>query len=150
MENHTRVMVVDDVLCNRKLFARMLTRRFHFMVDMVASGPEALLLLETRVYTILFLDNVMPGMSGIEVAKKVRENEHYGTSAALAIIGITGNALQEDVEEFLRAGADHVLVKPISYTILRSLLCVDTRYTSQNVIIKEDQWISAGPNKDLP
>lgn len=50
----------------------------------------------------------MPYMSGVEVSRAVRD-----TGNPVYIIGCTGNALKEDQEEYLEAGADKVLTKPI-------------------------------------
>lgn len=50
----------------------------------------------------------MPFMSGVEVSRSVR-----ATGNPVYIVGCTGNALREDQEEYLEAGADRVLTKPI-------------------------------------
>lgn len=50
----------------------------------------------------------MPRMTGVEVASSVRE-----LGATLFIVGCTGNALRQDQEEYMSAGADRILTKPI-------------------------------------
>ena len=87
-----RVLVVDDVMCNRKLLARMVATRFKMQVDLAASGPEALSMLRTLpcAYSCIFLDNVMPDMSGLEVAREIRRMPHL---TDIGIIGVTGNTL---------------------------------------------------------
>ena len=50
----------------------------------------------------------MPLMTGVEVAQHVRT-----TSWPLFIVGCTGNALKQDQDEYLSAGADRILTKPI-------------------------------------
>jgi DNA-binding response OmpR family regulator len=50
----------------------------------------------------------MPLMSGVEVASHVREMGQH-----IYIVGCTGNALREDQEEYMSAGADDILTKPI-------------------------------------
>lgn len=50
----------------------------------------------------------MPQMSGVEVAREVR-----AVKCDLFIVGCTGNALREDQDEYLAAGADVIITKPI-------------------------------------
>lgn len=50
----------------------------------------------------------MPLMTGVEVAREVREME-----CPLFIVGCTGNALREDQDEYIAAGADEIIPKPI-------------------------------------
>lgn len=50
----------------------------------------------------------MPMMSGVEVASNVREMGNH-----IFIVGCTGNALREDQEEYIAAGADGIIPKPI-------------------------------------
>jgi CheY-like chemotaxis protein len=50
----------------------------------------------------------MPLMSGVEVASHVREAGHH-----IFIVGCTGNALREDQDEYIAAGADGIIPKPI-------------------------------------
>ena len=70
---------------------------------------EALQLLRQHLsstpFTLVLLDNVMPGMSGLEVARAIRQDPQL---CSLSVVGVTGNALPLDINEFLDAGADQV------------------------------------------
>ena len=55
------------------------------------------------------MDSSMPFMGGLQATKKIRELGYKGK-----IFGVTGNAFQSDIEEFIAHGADEVLVKPLS------------------------------------
>lgn len=59
----------------------------------------------------------MPFMSGVEVSRKVR-----ATGNPIFIVGCTGNALREDQDEYLEAGADRVLTKPIKQAALEEAI----------------------------
>lgn len=74
---------------------------------------------ENAKFSIIFLDNQMPVMSGLETTRHVREagREDF-------VIGVTGNALLSDQKEYLEAGADHVLTKPVKEASLKSMLDV--------------------------
>ena len=64
------------------------------------------------------------------------------------IVGLTGNALEEDVAEFEAAGADFVLSKPLKMELLDSLLefidrCGTSRFHNKHMVLRDDrfQWI---------
>lgn len=107
-------LVVDDDVLTRKLMARMLRRLGH-QVTTAENGRMALDMIiasfepdSTTHYDIVFLDNQMPKMTGVEVAAEVRR-----LGLPLFIVGCTGNALREDQDEYLAAGADDLLPKPV-------------------------------------
>jgi CheY-like chemotaxis protein len=68
-------------------------------------------------YDIVFMDNQMPVMSGLEAMRELRK-----LGGRDFVVGVTGNALTSDVEEFLEAGADHVLTKPVYQRDLEKML----------------------------
>jgi CheY-like chemotaxis protein len=75
-------------------------------MDEFSGGPDAIL-----------MDYVMPRLSGPDATKELRERGFNGM-----IIGVTGNALPEDIEHFKSKGADAVLTKPIDTEELKRLL----------------------------
>ena len=58
---------------------------------------------------IVFIDNIMPNITGTLATKLLR-----GLGYNRLIIGVTGNGLEKDVEEFYQSGADHIFIKPFS------------------------------------
>ena len=62
-----------------------------------------------KLFDVILLDNCMPKLSGWKTVAALRKH-HY----ELPVIGITGNVLTSDLEEFANCGADVVLKKPIS------------------------------------
>jgi CheY-like chemotaxis protein len=96
------VLVVDDDQLTRTLMSRLLTRlgckvstaeNGEIALDMLLSGPGP--------FAVVFLDNQMPVMSGLSMVAKLRER---GRSDF--VVGVTGNALLSDQEEYLQAGVD--------------------------------------------
>jgi len=83
-----------------------LTREFH-VVEWVADGNEALESLRFYEYDVLILDWAMPGITGVEIAKKFRAQG--GTTP---ILMLTGKTMIREKEEGFDAGADDYLTKP--------------------------------------
>ncbi|KAJ9105873.1 hypothetical protein QFC20_004208 [Naganishia adeliensis] len=115
-------LVVDDDTMTRKLMSRML-QRFGHDVSQAENGSLALDMLRERQFKnekqfdILFLDNQMPVMSGVETARELRR-----IGCPIFIVGATGNALKEDQEEYIEAGADQVLTKPLKQAQMQEML----------------------------
>ncbi len=101
-----RVLVVDDELIVRDSIKLWLADE-GFSVDMAGSGPEALELLGTCTYHLMLLDIKMPGMDGVKVLKKARED-----FPELCVILMTAYATVETAVEAMKIGALDYLVKP--------------------------------------
>nr|XP_018263320.1 two-component system sensor protein [Kwoniella dejecticola CBS 10117]OBR85478.1 two-component system sensor protein [Kwoniella dejecticola CBS 10117] len=109
------VLVVDDDKLTRMLMSRMLTRLGH-QVSTAENGKIAFDMIRDSFeqkpnaprFDAIFLDNQMPLMTGVEVAREVRD-----IGCPVFIVGCTGNALREDQEEYISAGADSIIPKPI-------------------------------------
>jgi len=128
MSHSAKILVVDDIERNAKLLADVLEQQ-GYAIAIAASGPAALMLVETWQADLLLLDIVMPGMDGYEVCQRIRNNP---ATAILPVIMIT--ALDPSAERIkgLEAGADDFLSKPVNLGELlarvRSLLRVKTLF----------------------
>eukprot|EP00299_Pterocystis_sp_00344_P017877 c8953_g1_i1.p1 GENE.c8953_g1_i1~~c8953_g1_i1.p1 ORF type:complete len:622 (-),score=153.85 c8953_g1_i1:35-1900(-) len=114
-------MVVDDSLMNRELLSRML-QTFGLSAVTCSNGQEAISLLiepnEKKVRCkVVFLDQEMPEMDGMEAARLLREHSFSGH-----VIGLTGNTLESQISEFISSGVSEVLVKPLRRRTLEDLL----------------------------
>ncbi len=99
-------LVVDDIQTNRHLYGSMLTR-WGAEVSTVGSGREALNLLETRSFDIVLLDYNMPGLSGGDAARFIRDSDSYN-GAPLLLISSVDSIPNADLEVF-----DEALIKPV-------------------------------------
>lgn len=101
------VLVVDDdpLVCD--LLVQFLSLRGYRAVG-VKNGVDALKMVEDGPPDAILLDLIMPGMSGVEVLRSLREKEYQGT-----IIIMTGSHNEELLEEAWALGPQEVLVKPI-------------------------------------
>lgn len=119
------VLVVDDNMTNCKLLGRMLSK-FNLEYDTVFNGKEAVdKILESRnvtgdqdapFYSLILMDMSMPVMGGAEATRILR-----GEKVTIPIVALTANALVENKEEALKAGATEFVTKPIMRNDLHTL-----------------------------
>lgn len=113
------LLVEDDYVS--QLVIKGICKMHKWNIQIASSGKEALEILESRTYDIILLDIQMPEMSGIEVAKKIREKERM-SGTHVPIIATTAYAMTQDRMEILNSGMDDHISKPIDSTILKELI----------------------------
>jgi CheY-like chemotaxis protein len=118
-EPKSRVLVVDDNAVNQRI-ASSLLERLGCRVDVAGNGKEAVVMLESMPYDIVFMDCYMPIMDGFEATAEIRRRE-TGKSHSV-IIAMTANAMQADRDRCLRSGMDDYVSKPINKSALHELL----------------------------
>jgi len=106
-----RLLIVDDSRLNRKMMCRVLASRCD-VCDEAEDGLDAVKMVEQAMkndtsYDIILMDYMMPIMDGPTATKEIIALGYTGT-----IVGVTGNALPEDINTFLSHGASQVIVKP--------------------------------------
>ena len=102
------LLVVDDNELNRDMLARRLARR-GYTVAVAADGQQALQMLEAQQFDLILLDIMMPGISGLDVLKILRER--YSV-ADLPVIMATAKDQSEDIVTALRLGANDYVTNP--------------------------------------
>jgi len=112
-----RVLVVDDVDANI-FVAKGLLGLYRLQIDSCTSGAEAINIIENGgVYDIIFMDQMMPEMSGMKAVSILRQMGYTSPIVALTADAIVGKA-----EMFLESGFDGFLSKPIQTVHLNAIL----------------------------
>ena len=118
-----RVLVVDDELQVLRLLRTALTER-GYDVTTAASGEEALEALARRSADIIILDLVMPGLSGLDVCRAVRER------STVPVIVLSAHGEERDKVLALDLGADDYLTKPFGMEELLARIRVALRHSA--------------------
>lgn len=111
------VLVVEDIRFNRELLRIILTS-WGKQVSLAVNGYEALEQVEQQQFGLILLDIRMPGIDGVEVARRIRLREREQSAPVIPIIGITADANTATREACLAAGINVVLTKPVVFSQL--------------------------------
>ena len=104
-----KILVVDDTPSNVKLLVDILGAKGYAVVT-ATNGTEALECVEREAPDLVLLDVMMPGMSGYDVCRKLRDNP---ATAMLPVIMVTALDPGQERVKGIDAGADDFLTKPI-------------------------------------
>ncbi|HHQ4930585.1 TPA: ATP-binding protein [Aeromonas hydrophila] len=116
-----QVMVVDDHPTNRLLISQQLSYLGHDCI-VAESGEQALQLFREASIDVMITDFNMPGMSGLELARRCRAHEQSENGKRCVILGLTADARKEQVDEAHAAGMDDCLFKPVGLEVLARCL----------------------------
>jgi adenylate cyclase len=108
------LLVVDDTEMNRDMLSRRLERR-GYTVAVAADGHQALEMIGARPFDVVLLDIMMPGISGLEVLKILRER--YAV-ADLPVIMVTAKDESSDIVAALNLGANDYVTKPLDFPVV--------------------------------
>ena len=107
------LLVVDDNEMNRDILSRRLRKHGYDVVTAV-DGADALAMVDAQEFALVLLDIEMPGLSGLEVLKMLRERR---STIQLPIIMVTARQESADIVNALNCGANDYLAKPVDLAI---------------------------------
>jgi CheY-like chemotaxis protein len=103
-----RILIVEDNEVNALVFSRFL-EDWGIQVELAHSGEEGVEMACTNDYHAVIMDLYMPGLSGVETIKKIRE-----FNDKVPIVALSASRLRHDMESAFEAGINEYLYKPIS------------------------------------
>ncbi len=113
MKNRSKILVIEDELESREALT-LLLESAGYQVHSAESGEEALELLRKNPFEIVISDLLLPGVSGIDILKSIKEDSPH-----TSVILITGNTSAETAVEAMKEGAFDYITKPFNFEKLK-------------------------------
>ena len=124
------ILIVDDNDVNSSV-AKRLMEPYEMDIDLASNGFDALKMASEKVYDLIFLDHMMPGMDGIETVQKLRNMD--GIRKDLPVIALTANVFSDAKTYFTENGFSDFLAKPINIKELHNTL---VQYLQEKAVLK--------------
>jgi two-component system nitrogen regulation response regulator GlnG len=111
-----RILVADDEESMRWVLSKALKRK-GFTVDLAHDGRQALSLVQDNIYDLAILDIKMPGISGLDLLDKIREQK-----SDLLVVIMTAEASMKNAVEAMKRGAYDYITKPFDLDVIDAII----------------------------
>ncbi|GMO19282.1 MAG: hypothetical protein Pg6A_06000 [Termitinemataceae bacterium] len=138
-------LIVDDTPVNL-MVAKIFLSSHGLTVETAESGTEALEKTLSKNYDIIFMDQMMPGMDGIETTKHIRARGEKNCGS-VPVIALSANAIAGAKEMFIEAGMNDFIAKPIESKKLNDVLLSFLPSHKIETIFMENNNMGAAPNQ---
>jgi CheY-like chemotaxis protein len=105
-----KILLAEDNLVNQKVALRILSKQ-GYRADVAGNGREVLESIDRQPYDVILMDVNMPEMDGMTATRRIRSERPPDQTPY--IVAVTANAMQGDREQYLAAGMDDYISKPI-------------------------------------
>jgi DNA-binding response OmpR family regulator len=143
MPTRGRILLVEDERDVADLMTLHL-RRDGYDVTVVDNGEAALRAMQGGGFDGLVLDWMLPGLSGLELCRKIRDGEIRGSSSQIPVLMVTARAQAADIVQGLDAGADDYLTKPFELPVFIARVRALLRRSIFNTAERETRWSTGG------
>ena len=116
MNKDMKILVVDDFSTMRRIIKNLLSELGFTTMSEADDGKTAWPMLQTGNFDFLVTDWNMPGMTGLDLLKEVRADEHLKT---LPVLLVTAESKREQIVEAAQAGVNGYIVKPFTAKTLK-------------------------------
>ena len=116
--SNKKILIVDDNKLNLKVASKFL-ENYNPIIETVLSGLECIEKIKSgNTYDLIFMDDMMPNMSGVETLQNLKQLENFNTP----VVALTANAGEGMKEKYLADGFDDYLAKPIDKENLKRIV----------------------------
>lgn len=147
-QSNNKVLVVDDNESNREML-RLLLEPLGFELRILNDGSEVVDTIASWSPDLVLLDMKMPGKTGYEVLKEVRQDKKL---MAVPIVAVTASTFEEDREAAMSAGASAFLSKPVDTDALMKLIAqlmpIEFDYVDESDPATETELEEVAPSKN--
>jgi CheY-like chemotaxis protein len=141
------ILIVDDTPVNRKL-TRILLVNEGYKVMTASSAEEALDLLHSYRPDLVLADIQLPGMDGLEMTRRIKQNEH---TRDITVIALTAFAMKDDERRAIEAGCDGYITRPIDTRTLGARIrqYLDARTGPRSAASEQAEMLSTAEMREL-
>lgn len=126
-ESKTRILYIDDMQVNCVIFDEFLYDYCeNYELTTCLNGEDGILKAQTEKFDIIFVDLKMPAPCGVEVTRQLKQSSKTSDTP---IIALTASTEKEQHNEFIKAGGEKILLKPIRHEKLKNTLKSFARIT---------------------
>lgn len=115
MNDNNKILIIDDERINLEFFEVMLTR-LGFEVSLADNGEAGLQKVVEEHPDLILLDNIMPGITGWEITRLLKQNEKYSEYKDIPIIMFSDMDEVKDKVEGFELGIDDYIIKPFNFS----------------------------------
>lgn len=119
--NNYRILLAEDNQMIQQVIQKLLNK-LGYNCETASDGYEVLDKLKKSDFDLIFMDIQMPRKNGIETTITIREDEKLLNKKPVTIIGLSGDALKEQVEKAINIGMDDYITKPATLEKLNRII----------------------------
>jgi CheY-like chemotaxis protein len=112
-QNNKRILIVEDNPM-AALAAQSIFKKLGCDVEHVEDGDKAIQLVKEQPYDLICMDIGLPTISGTETCKAIRHYETQHQLKPTLIVAVTGNNSPDEMKEYLQAGMQDAIEKPLT------------------------------------
>ena len=116
-QRQLRILVAEDNKVNQKVLTSLL-QKLDVTCVIAEDGGEAVELFAQQRFDLVLMDMMMPVIDGLEATRQIRQQERDAAAASCPVIAVTANAMKGAREEYLSAGIDGYIAKPLDMACL--------------------------------
>jgi len=143
-----KILVVDDTVMNLTVVKGLL-KQTKVQIDTAESGYECLNIVTKKHYDLIFLDHRMPGIDGIETLQRMKAHPH-NLNQETPVISLTANAISGARKQYIDAGFQDYLTKPIDSVRLEQMMIEYLPEDKVKIIGEEDSVVVEDNEIALP
>lgn len=114
-----KILIVDDMVTMRRIVKNVLKQLGFSNIDEAENGQDGLQKLKSSKYDFVVSDWNMPVMTGIDMLRAIRADEHL---KAIPVLMVTAEAQQKNLVEAVQAGVSNYIVKPFTAETMQEKL----------------------------
>ncbi|MBA2651505.1 MAG: response regulator [Tatlockia sp.] len=112
-QNNKRILIVEDNPM-AALAVKSIFKQLGCEVEHVEDGDQAIQLVKEKPYDLICMDIGLPTISGTETCKAIRLYESQHQLKPIPIVAVTGNNSPDEMKEYLEAGMQEAIEKPLT------------------------------------